>query len=282
MIILTLFIITTEIPNFQFFLETQMFKRFQSKLSCTGCGSILHNDKTKINGYLSEMEHRIKAFHLGTSLENYKKVFLSDIPIKSISINPAKYKSSLICYRCENINRVSNNKEVPVSESFLEELAKPNLLLIMFDVLDFPYSFPHQILSLINKDQPIILIANKSDLLPDNCNVEDAIKSHFKSFNILAFHLISLKNLDKNVEKLLKDIVLVRRPKDNIIITGTTNAGKSTFWNYLIEKFEGPNIRKVTTSEIEGTTLDLIKMDIKKYKVIIYLFMLLDCLKLEI
>ena len=57
------------------------------------------------------------------------------------------------------------------------------------------------------------------------------------------------------IDELLQSINHVRN-KDDVYIVGTTNVGKSTLINKLIEQSVGE--KDVTTSRFPGTTLDMI------------------------
>ena len=104
----------------------------------------------------------------------------------------------------------------------------------------------------------IILAANKLDLLPKQINkrrVKEWLKKSARKYGLEAEDVV-LISADKGwgIEELLQSINQYRNNED-VYIVGTTNVGKSTLINKLIEISVG---EKDVVTRFPGTTLDMI------------------------
>ena len=109
-------------------------------------------------------------------------------------------------------------------------------------------------------NKKIILVANKLDLLPKQINhrrVKEWLKRSAKKYGLEAEEVV-LISAEKGwgIEDLLTAINQ-NRDHEDVYIVGTTNVGKSTLINKLIELSVGEK-DVVTTSRFPGTTLDMI------------------------
>ncbi|EOC0643157.1 ribosome biogenesis GTPase YqeH [Staphylococcus pseudintermedius] len=204
-------------------------------LKCIGCGATLQSDDPQKPGYVPK-----------ASLE----------------------KEDVICRRCF---RLKNYNEVQVvgmeSDDFLKLLNglsdKPGIVVNLVDVFDFEGSFIHAVKRIVG-NKKIILVANKIDLLPKQINkrrVSEWLRRLAKEYGlypedvclISAYKGIGIDGLLQTIEK--------HRNGQDVYIVGTTNVGKSTLINKLIEQTVGEK-NVVTTSRIPGTTLDMIDIPI--------------------
>jgi hypothetical protein len=113
-------------------------------------------------------------------------------------------------------------------------------------------------------ENPVIIILSKRDLLPklvsDN-KIIDYLKKTIKANNIIdIITLSSIKNY--NMDKIYK-LIIKHKISNNVYVVGGANAGKSTFINKFIKNYSHRDLR-LTVSDIPGTTLDLISMDINE------------------
>ena len=167
---------------------------------------------------------------------------------------------------------------------------KKAVILALVDLFDFSGSVLPE-LDEIAGDNPVILAANKADLLPSEMGqqrAENWVRRELEYMNVQsianiggAVRLVSCKTgfgipaLMEKARKLADDM------DADIYVVGAANAGKSTLVNYLLEdanpesnrsKFGGRkragNANKwkgsVTTSPLPGTTLEFIKIEIGK------------------
>ena len=131
------------------------------------------------------------------------------------------------------------------------------------DVFDFEGSFINAIKRIVG-NKKIILAANKLDLLPKQINqrrVKEWLKKTARKYGLEADDVV-LISADKGwgIEELMQSINQVRNNED-VYVVGTTNVGKSTLINKLIEISVGEK-DVVTTSRFPGTTLDMIDIPV--------------------
>lgn len=207
-------------------------------------------------------------------------------------------KKRIICKRChglqyygkvESFLRPGWSDEPLISqEKFLGLLRplreQPCVIIALVDLFDFEGSILQE-LDIIAGDNPVIVAANKVDLLPDSMGkhrVETWVRRELQHIGIKslanvggAVQLISCQTgfgVDRMLEKarLIADEMNV-----DLYIVGAANAGKSTLLNHIlgtIDTDDGPvkkragnrNAwkRSVTTSPLPGTTLRFIKVDL--------------------
>ena len=166
------------------------------------------------------------------------------------------------------------------------------LVVVLVDLFDFHGSLLPSLSTLIGNN-PLLVIANKIDLFPESYS-ELRIKSWIKKelenpsvggldeVNTNDIYLVSA-NTGAGVNKALqamKDVCMNHRRKD-IYVLGAANVGKSSFINRLLESGSLKSSKKgniktknkkkgnskdknniVTTSNVPGTTLNFIQVDL--------------------
>ncbi|KIH60454.1 hypothetical protein ANCDUO_09298, partial [Ancylostoma duodenale] len=157
------------------------------------------------------------------------------------------------------------------------------LVLLVVDITDIPGSIHRQLPHIIGPCKPMIVIANKVDLLPPDARtgylkrfkqvVEEAIEAAgFRNqFTILHTALVSAKT-GYGVEDLITEIYLKYTSvkldvRNDIYLVGCTNAGKSSLFNALLQsdlcKIRAVDlVERATTSVWPGTTLSLLKFPV--------------------
>ena len=208
-------------------------------------------------------------------------------------------KKRTICKRChglQNFGKVDQalrpgwTKEPLLSqEKFKELLAplkdKPAVIVALIDLFDFAGSVLPELDSIAGEN-PVILAANKADLLPSkmgNQRVENWVRRELEYLGVKsianiggAVRLVSCKTGWGVQEMLEKARKLADEMECDIYVVGTANAGKSTLLNQILfkssnEKFAGKkragnqNARKgaITTSPLPGTTLKFIEVNLE-------------------
>jgi 30S ribosome assembly GTPase len=174
----------------------------------------------------------------------------------------------LICQRCYELEHYGRVTPAAVDASYFLEAIKPirdsNALVVnIVDIFDFQGSFI-PVLRKYSGSNPVIIAANKVDLLPDGvqvARVKEWLHRAAKSFGagVVSVQLFSAKT-GEGVDDLASAIEWYRDGRPDVVVMGCANVGKSTLINKLIEKFKGPEQRKVTVSAIPGTTLSLIRL----------------------
>ncbi|RXK19419.1 ribosome biogenesis GTPase YqeH [Macrococcus sp. DPC7161] len=198
---------------------------------CIGCGAILQSDDPNLPGY---------------------------VPKSSLN------KEDVICKRCFRLKHYNEIQDVDLtSDDFLTMLnalsTREGIIVNVVDVFDFQGSWINGLKRIVG-NKKIILAANKMDLLPKLINkrrVQLWIEKLAKELGMKPDAVV-LISAEKNhgIDELLETIASLREGKD-VYVVGTTNVGKSTLINKLIESSIGEK-NVITTSHFPGTTLDLI------------------------
>ena len=200
-------------------------------LKCIGCGAPLQSENKNAPGYVPE--HNL-------------------------------FRKDVICRRCFRVKNYNEVQDVGMdSEDFLNLLNglsdRSGIIVNVVDIFDFEGSFINALKRIVG-NKKIILVANKLDLLPKQINhrrVKEWLKRSAKKYGLEAEEVV-LISAEKGwgIEDLLTAINQ-NRDHEDVYIVGTTNVGKSTLINKLIELSVGEK-DVVTTSRFPGTTLDMI------------------------
>jgi 50S ribosome-binding GTPase len=209
-------------------------------------------------------------------------------------------KRKVICKRChglqnfgkvENVLRPGWTEEPLLSQEKFRDLLRPirekkAVIIALVDLFDFSGSVLPE-LDNIAGDNPVILAANKADLLPakmGQVRAENWVRRELEYMGIRslaniggAVRLVSCKTGVGVGAMLAKARGLADEMDCDIYVVGAANAGKSTLLNYILGPDESSesgehvklrsgnrNKRKsaVTTSPLPGTTLKFIKVDV--------------------
>ncbi|WP_414049854.1 ribosome biogenesis GTPase YqeH [Macrococcus animalis] len=202
-----------------------------NEMKCIGCGAVLQSTDQSKPGY---------------------------VPNSSLN------KEDVICKRCFRLKHYNEIQDVHLtSDDFLTMLNalsdKDGIVVNVIDVFDFQGSWISGLKRIVG-NKKVIIAANKMDLLPKLINkrrVKLWIEKQAKDLGMKADDVI-LISAQKNhgIDTLLEAIETHREGKD-VYVVGTTNVGKSTLINKLIETSVGEK-NVITTSHFPGTTLDLI------------------------
>ncbi|CAH1643793.1 unnamed protein product [Spodoptera littoralis] len=227
-----------------------------SKVACGGCGALLHCSDPAIPGYLPSEIYKGRAVEELKTMECQRCHFLKEYNIAlDVSVEPEEYEKLL-----ESIRNVKS------------------LVLLMVDLLDFPCSIWPGIVDIIGTDRPIILVANKVDLLPGDSigylkRVKESLMTQIKNSklndaNIKHVALISAKT-GYGVEELISAMFKLWLCKGDVFLVGCTNVGKSSLFNALLQsdycKVHAVDIiKRATVSRWPGTTLNLLKFPINR------------------
>jgi ribosome biogenesis GTPase A len=165
------------------------------------------------------------------------------------------------------------------------------VIIALVDLFDFSGSVLPE-LDAIAGDNPVILAANKADLLPSEmgqARVENWVRRELEYLGIQsianvggAVRLVSCKTGFGIPGMLSKARRLAEDMDCDMYIVGAANAGKSTLINNILSKKEetfqkrgkvrSGNVNKikgaVTTSPLPGTTLKFIKIDLGEGKML--------------
>lgn len=203
------------------------------ELICQGCGAFIQTSKPEAPGYTPK-----------SSLGN----------------------ENILCKRCFRLKHYNEIQDVSVTDDdFLKMVSnirnKKGLVVHIIDLFDVSGSLIRS-LPRITGDNPIILVGNKVDLLPKSVNQQQLTNwirymANDAGLKVTDVFLIS-STKGHGMDNLTKQIENYRNNKD-VYIVGTTNVGKSTFINRLINQSIGLK-EVITTSYFPGTTLGFIEI----------------------
>lgn len=173
-------------------------------------------------------------------------------------------KDIVICKRCFRLKHYNEVQDVSYSDDdFLTMISQirnnQGLIIKLVDIFDFNGSFISS-LQRLTGNNPIILVGNKVDLLPKSTNKNKLKQWMQKSAKELGlpvqdvFLISAARGL--GMEE-LKGAIEEQRGGKDVYVVGSTNVGKSTFINQLINQSSGVS-DAITTSYFPGTTLGFI------------------------
>lgn len=170
----------------------------------------------------------------------------------------------VVCRRCFRLKHYNEVQSVPITgDDFLKLLSRiagaDALVVYIVDIFDFSGSWVSGLQRFVGGN-PVLLVGNKEDLLPKSTN-ENKLKSWMRrSAKELGLKPVDvlLMSAEKNdgIDEVRQSMEFHRDGRD-VYIVGSTNVGKSTFINHLIQVTEGGE-SVITTSHFPGTTLDFI------------------------
>lgn len=171
-----------------------------------------------------------------------------------------KYDEGGYCQRCFKLIHygINNSCSAPKSmEQIISSVNGDNKFVIF--LCDF-LSLSDRVLDIFKSiKQDKLLLISKSDIIPSGVNplkVKEFIKNYYDIFCDIMF-ISSYRN--KGIENLINYL-----DKNNIkesYVLGLSNSGKSTLINKIMEVMDC-DLKKITTSNKENTTLDFIRINI--------------------
>jgi ribosome biogenesis GTPase A len=202
---------------------------------CYNCGAILQDKKKGKEGYISQE-------------------ILSEAPLNEI----------LFCEKCYNEARYNiAPQEASVSNDFLTMLldaqATEATIVYLLDLFSFECSFNSKLTSLIQR-LPIMVIANKRDLMPEEAN-DDDLKEYVAhrcrvaglkvvKDDVVLMSLHSVSDM-KDIYKLLEE----KRRRHDVYIIGASGSGKSFFLSSFLHGFTNNSLRSIVIGNYPGTNL---------------------------
>ncbi|KOO52254.1 ribosome biogenesis GTPase YqeH [Viridibacillus arvi] len=209
--------------------------------NCIGCGTIIQTDDSKAPGYAP-----------ASSLE----------------------KESIICQRCFRLKNYNELQPVALTDDdflrILNGLGQQNGLIVkIVDIFDFNGSWLPGLHRFVGNN-PVLLIANKADLLPKSVKKQKVVnwlKQEAKKLGLKPIDVMLVSaHKGMGMQEAMAAIDEYRRGQD-VYVVGCTNVGKSTFINRIIKQATGEK-EVITTSYFPGTTLDMIEIPLEDGKAI--------------
>lgn len=200
----------------------------------------------------------LKCIGCGAELQTMDEQAPGFIPKSGIG------KEDAICKRCFRLKNYNEIMDVNVNSgdylTMLNALSETEGLVVkVVDIFDFDSSIIPAFNRIVG-DKKVVVVLNKMDILPKSVNIGRLIHQvkyllSQEGIKLVDAVAISAKK-NHGIDQLLKTINRYRTT-ENVYVVGTTNVGKSTLINRLIENTSGEK-EVITTSRFPGTTLDLI------------------------
>ncbi|WP_097157256.1 ribosome biogenesis GTPase YqeH [Bacillus oleivorans] len=175
-------------------------------------------------------------------------------------------KEEIVCKRCFRLKHYNEVQDVELTDDdflkMIHRISQDDALVVkIVDIFDFNGSWLNGIQRFAGKN-PVLLIGNKVDLLPKSVKQSKLIQWMNKQAKELGLKPldIALVSAHKGIG-MEEAISLIEHHRNgrNVYVVGTTNVGKSTFINKIIEQVAGAK-DVITTSHFPGTTLDFIRI----------------------
>ncbi|WP_438433252.1 ribosome biogenesis GTPase YqeH [Gorillibacterium sp. sgz500922] len=220
-------------------------------------------------GRVAETSDRTRCAGCGIKLQTEDASRLGYVPAKSLDKDP------VICQRCFRIKHYNDLSGATLNQDdflkILGGIAGTNSLVVhIVDLFDFEGSLIAGLQRFIGNN-PVLLVVNKTDLLPKAVNsnrILNWVQKQAKEFGLKTVD-IALVSAKKNIgfDQLLTRMDQYRKGRD-VYVVGATNVGKSTLINRLIRDYSDLEA-ELTTSPYPGTTLDLVRIPLDDGKAII-------------
>ncbi|MDF9866686.1 ribosome biogenesis GTPase YqeH [Bacilli bacterium PM5-3] len=202
---------------------------------CYGCGATLQDVDTQKPGYISNL----------------------------------KNEDHMLCHRCFRMKNYNDYHSHYLDANHFYELVsktikKGNLVVLVIDLFDINSTLNIKIANLL-KNNPLLIVGSKRDLILKSVKDKKIIaylKKEAKKLNLNVKDIIlSSANKKYGIDELLDSIFEYYNHKD-VYIVGTTNVGKSSIVNAMINSIEKSDYQ-ITISNYPGTTLDTIKIQLE-------------------
>lgn len=209
------------------------------KFRCFGCGVELQNTDPLLTGYTPKI--------LGK-------------------------EGNVLCQRCYRLQHYGiNNDDGLIKPDYKNILAKAikrkNLIVYVIDLFNFEGSIIKEAHEFI-KDNPLIVIANKRDILPKSCKdekIKEFIKHQFDIYGLKPLDiLITSAKKTQNFDTWLEVGRKYRDGKD-IYLIGASSSGKSSLINTFMHYYKNESRNLISTSPYPGTTVSTITIPLDNH-----------------
>ncbi len=206
---------------------------------CYGCGAILQSEDKEKEGYID------KSF-LESSLDTV-----------------------LFCEKCWNeTSHNRGSKPLTASEDFLHMLrdaaASDALIVYVLDLFSFETLFVPEINDII-RNSPILIIANKRDLMPKEAK-DEALKEYVAhrcrvaSLNVTADDVILTTLSNPKGDQDWQKVIDEKRRAHDVYVIGSQKAGKTIFLQSFLRHYKNKSRRNISIHNYPGTMLSLLEI----------------------
>lgn len=193
----------------------------------------------------------------------------------SVLNKPTEELTDIYCKRCFRLRHYNEVSDVELTDddflTMLNEISSKDALVVnVIDIVDFNGSLISGMQRFAGKN-PLIIVGNKTDLLPKAIGegrIRQWMTERVEEVGLRPLEVILTSALNKDsVQELMTKIEKLRKGRD-VYIVGSTNVGKSTIINQIINiATDSPDV--ITTSYFPGTTLGSIEIPLDDGQAII-------------
>lgn len=186
-----------------------------------------------------------------------------------------KNEENILCRRCFRLKHYNETEDIELNEDDFHQMIsdirlKDGIVVHIVDLFDVDGSLLGNLSRLVG-DKDIILVGNKVDLLPKSTNerkLSHWLRSISNSFGLKLKDLCLISSTKGIGLEQLKESIEKHRKNRDVYVVGTTNVGKSTLINRLIQDTTGDK-SVITTSYFPGTTLGFIEIPLDQHSALI-------------
>lgn len=176
---------------------------------------------------------------------------------------PILEEDTKYCRRCYRMLHYNELPKVLASNEDYEKvvdyaLKQNGLMLYVIDIFAFANTFRPEIIDKL-RNQDVILVINKLDLLPKSISVSNVVDFVAKECERLFFKVVAVCATSAKkghyIDEVLDLVDMARRGRD-VYVLGAANVGKSSFINAILKRATSRTTDLIATSIIPGTTLN--------------------------
>ena len=207
---------------------------------CVSCGEVLQTTNPQVPGFTTE-----------ANLQKHVVVLCET------------------CFNKQNLSHDALNEPI-FNEDFRVILEKArvteSLIVYVVDLFSYETSFMSEVAAAI-RDNPLIVVANKFDILPegtDETTVLENVKKRAEDADLHPLkYIVASSTKNYNIDEVLKAI-LDHRNGRNVYIIGAVGSGKSALVNSLLKVYKNPTNFYISTSIYPNTTLEVIEIPLDR------------------
>lgn len=213
-----------------------MTEEYNIDLQCIGCGAMIQTEDKNKEGFIPS-----------SALES-------------------RGDDEIYCQRCFRLRHYNDPMDIELDEdqflAILNEVSiKKALIVMVVDIFDFEGSFIQGI-QRFSLDNPLMIVANKIDLLPKSIKrnrIKHWVTTRAHNLGVRPDYVEVVSSLEQDSVRTLMNSIEEARNGMDVYIVGATNVGKSSLVNQMIgQSVDDQNV--ITTSYFPGTTLGKIEI----------------------
>lgn len=210
----------------------------KEELFCIGCGAQLQSENENKEGY-------VPSSVLNKNADEVEEVY---------------------CKRCFRLRHYNEVSDIELTDddflTMLNEISSKEALIVnLVDIFDLNGTMVSGMQRFAGKN-PLIIVGNKMDLVPNVISqgkIRQWLTEQVHALGLRPKEVEIVSALRPNSVKKIMELINKERKGRDVYIVGTTNVGKSTFINQIINiATESENI--ITSSYFPGTTLGMIEI----------------------